>query len=408
MTLNYPDYYPKSIAVKVKPSVEKIIRQEHPWVFDQAIVKQSAEGKSGDLAIIYGQKKNKFLALGLYDPHSPIRIKLLQYHQTAKIEPNWFRQKIEKALQARDSLLNNTDTNSYRLIHGENDGLPSLVVDVYAHILVVKLYSAIWLPYLKMLLPILQSITDCNTVVLRLSRSLQNLKEELNGLQDGQILYGELQEEEVVFKEHGLQFSANVVKGHKTGYFLDHRHNRLKIGKIAKNKKVLDVFAYAGGFSVHALGGGAIEVVSLDISKQALEMAKKNVSLNPQMDASRHKTFAADAFEGLQKLHKQRQQFDVVVVDPPSFAKRDSERKRALNKYAQLCRLAIPLVRKGGILMMASCSSRVSSDDFFEVILQTLKASNRKFQELERTYHDVDHPIRFEEGKYLKAVYYKF
>ncbi|MGB0930833.1 MAG: class I SAM-dependent rRNA methyltransferase, partial [Chitinophagales bacterium] len=307
----------------------------------------------------------------------------------------------------RQPLLTTTDTNSYRLIHGENDGLPSFIADVYADVLVVKLYAAIWLPYLKTMLPILQSLTRCKVIVLRLSRSLQNLTEELQGLQDGQVLYGTLQQEEVIFKEHGLQFSANVVKGHKTGYFLDHRHNRFKIGKMAKDKKVLDVFAYAGGFSVHALGGEAIEVVSLDISKQALEMAKKNVALNTQLDASKHKTIAADAFEGLQKLHQQKRFFDVVIVDPPSFAKRDSERKRALYKYAQLCQLAIPLVEKGGTLLMASCSSRVSADDFFEVILQTLKSSQRRFRELERSFHDVDHPIGFEEGKYLKAVYFR-
>ncbi len=402
-----PDHSPKRMAVKVKPAVEKIIQKGHPWVFEAAIVKQNIEGTAGDLAIVYDQKKNKFLALGLYDPHSPIRIKLLQYRQPAKIDTHWFQQKIEQAYQVRQRLLTTSDTNSYRLIHGENDGLPSFIADVYAEVLVVKLYAAIWLPYLKIMLPILQSLTNCNTIVLRLSRSLQKLTKELQGLQDGQILYGKLQEEKVIFKEHGLQFSANVVRGHKTGYFLDHRHNRFKVGQMAKGKKVLDVFAYAGGFSVHALGGGAAEVVSLDISKQALEMAKKNVALNPDLQTSKHKTIAADAFEGLQQLHQQKRFFDIVVVDPPSFAKRDSERNRALHKYAQLCRLAIPLVQKGGILLMASCSSRVSADDFFEVIIQTLQSSGRRFRELERTFHDVDHPIAFEEGKYLKAGYWR-
>lgn len=400
-------YSPKSIAIKVKPVVERIVRKAHPWIFEEAIVKQSVDGKSGDLAIVYDQKKNKFLALGLYDPHSPIRIKLLQYHQPAKINKDWFQQKIEKSYQIRQSLLTTTDTNSYRLIHGENDGLPSFIADIYADVLVVKLYAAIWLPYLKTILPILQSITGCKVIVLRLSRSLQNLTEELQGLEDGQVLYGKLKKEEVIFREHGLQFSANVVKGHKTGYFLDHRHNRLKVGKMAKNKKVLDVFAYAGGFSVHALGGGAIEVVSLDISKHALEMAKKNVALNPRLNVSKHKILVADAFEGLKQLYKQKRFFDIVVVDPPSFAKRDSERKKALKKYAQLCQLAIPLVSKGGILLMASCSSRVSANDFFEVILQNLQSSGRRFRELERTFHDIDHPIGFEEGKYLKAIYYR-
>lgn len=400
-----PIHNPKRIAFKVKPAAEKHIRREHPWIFENAIVKQSMEGNAGDLAIIYNQKKNKFLALGLYDPYSPIRIKLLQYQQTAQIDSNWFRQKIEAAYQIRKSLITETDTNSYRLIHGENDGLPSLIADVYAGVLVVKLYSAIWLPYLKTLLPLLQSTSNCQTIVLRLSRSLQNMSDVT--LKDGQVIVGKLEEEEVIFREHGLLFSANVVHGHKTGYFLDHRHNRRKIGLLAKEKNVLDVFAYAGGFSVHALAGGAGEVVSLDISKQALEMAKKNVALNLQLESTKHKTMAVDAFEGLKQFYKQRKFFDIVVVDPPSFAKSDKERVGALRKYGQLCRLAVPLVRKGGILLMASCSSRISSDDFFEIVTNHLQSSGRRFRELERTFHDVDHPIGFEEGRYLKAGYWR-
>ncbi|MFK7908412.1 MAG: class I SAM-dependent rRNA methyltransferase [Chitinophagales bacterium] len=399
------EYSIKRVAIKVRPSVERLIRKGHPWIFEASIVKQSTEGNAGDLAIIYDQKKNKFLALGLYDPDSPIRIKLLQYQKSTAINEAWFEQKIQQAYQIRQPLLTQTDTNSYRLIHGENDGLPSFIADVYADVLVVKLYAAIWLPYLKLMLPILQKLTSCQTIVLRLSRSLQNMTQKLHKLKDGQVIYGELKQEEVIFREHGLLFSANVVHGHKTGYFLDHRHNRQKIGKLAKNKKVLDIFAYAGGFSVHALAGGASEVVSLDISKQALGMAQKNVALNPQLKSDKHKTMAVDAFEGLQKLRQQKKLFDIVVVDPPSFAKRDSERTRALRKYTQLCELAIPLVSKGGILLMASCSSRVSADDFFAVVLKTLQSSRRRFRELERTFHDIDHPIGFEEGKYLKAMY---
>ncbi|MGB1242842.1 MAG: class I SAM-dependent rRNA methyltransferase [Chitinophagales bacterium] len=401
----FPEYPIKRIAIKVKTPVERLIRKRHPWVFEGAIVKQSAEGNAGDLAIIYDQKKNKFLALGLYDSDSPIRIKLLQYQKSTAINEAWFEQKIKQAYQIRQSLLTQTNTNSYRLVHGENDGLPSFIVDVYADVLVVKLYSAIWLPYLKLMLPILQTVTKAKTIVLRMSRSLQNMTQKLHGLEDGQVVYGELKQEEVIFIEHGLYFSANVVHGHKTGYFLDHRHNRQKVGQLAKNKRVLDIFAYAGGFSVHALAGGASEVVSLDISKQALEMAKKNVALNSQLQSNKHKIMAVDAFEGLQQLKRQKKLFDIVVVDPPSFAKRDSERARALRKYAQLCELAIPLVSKGGILLMASCSSRVSADDFFAVVLKTLQSSRRRFRELERTFHDIDHPIGFEEGKYLKAMY---
>ncbi len=401
-----PSLTPSRIAVKVKTAAERMIRKEHPWVFDESIVKQSKEGKAGDLAIIYDQKKNKLLAIGLYDPYSPMRIKVLQFKTGASIDEKWFGNKIKEAFEKRQPLLA-TDSNSYRFIHGENDGFPGLVVDVYAEVMVIKLYSAIWLPYLKIIAPLLLDQTNCQTIVLRLSRQLQNLSKEMQGLFDGQVLYGELDGEEVVFREHGLLFTANPIKGHKTGYFLDHRHNRKRVGELSKGKTVLDVFAYAGGFSVHALAGGAKEVISLDISAQALEMAKKNVLLNIK-DASRHRVMSVDAFEGLENLFFKRKKFDLIIVDPPSFAKKESEQEKAIQAYAQLTQLAARLVKDGGILVMASCSSRVSANDFFTVVLATIQSTGRPFRELERHLHDVDHPIGFPEGGYLKCIYVEF
>ena len=402
---NLPNVSAQSIAIKVKPSIEKIIRKEHPWLFDGGIKKQSKEGNAGDLAIIYDNRKNKFLAIGLYDPFSPIRIKLLQFKKSARINNEWFQQKIKAAYEKRASLLA-TDTNSYRLVHGENDGLPSLIADVYADVLVVKLYSLIWLPYLTDIFKKLIEISQCKTLVLRLSRNVQQETGALQGLEDGQVLYGNLENEVVVFREHGVLFSANVIHGHKTGYFLDHRHNRKHIGTLSKGKSVLDIFAYAGGFSVHALAGGAKEVVSLDISAQALEMAKDNARLN-KLEAN-HKVLAGDAFDKMEQLNHQNKKFDIVVVDPPSFAKRDSERDRAIRSYGQLTRLAIKLVAKNGLLVMASCSSRVSADEFFRTVNYELERSNKQFEEINRTFHDVDHPIGFPEGAYLKCAYFRF
>jgi 23S rRNA (cytosine1962-C5)-methyltransferase len=401
---NFPDIPTQRIAIKLKPAAEKAVRKGHPWIFDEAIRKQSVEGNPGDLAIIYDQKKNKFLAVGLYDPHSPIRIKLLHFNTPAQINVDWFEATIKKAFELRKPLLE-TATDSYRLIHGENDNLPGLIADVYAGVLVVKLYSQIWLPYLKMVLPKLIEISNCKTLVLRLSRSLQNEPDKLHGLKEGQVLLGELPEEEVIFKEYGLKFSANVIKGHKTGFFLDHRNNRKKVGEMAKGKSVLDIFSYAGGFSVHALGGGAKKVISLDISAQALAMAQKNVALN--FENANHDIMAVDAFEGMETLRQEGEIFDIVIVDPPSFAKRDSERQKAMSTYARLCKLAIYLVAPNGILLMASCSSRIKADVYFELVQRQLMESSRKFKYLEQTFHDVDHPVGFPEGAYLKSVYYR-
>jgi 23S rRNA (cytosine1962-C5)-methyltransferase len=406
------------IAIKVKPSIEKIIRQGHPWLFEGGIIKQNIEGKAGDFAIIFDNKKNKFLGIGLYDPFSPIRVKMLHANSAVQINAEWFEMKIKTAYEKRLPLLQ-TKTNSYRLIYGENDGLPSLIADVYADVLVIKLYSLIWLPYLDVLQDILLKVSNCNTLVLRLSRNVEQQKAHLNGLKDGQVLRGELKNslshsvpiprgelgETIIFTEHGLKFQANVIHGHKTGYFLDHRHNRKKVGELAKGKRVLDVFAYAGGFSVHALAGGAKEVISLDISKQALELSKENAALNPHK--GKHGTMAIDAFEGLENLHKQRKEFDIVVIDPPSFAKKDLETERAIKSYARLAKAGIKLVAKDGILVLASCSSRVSADEFFETVTNELHRSRRPFEVLEKTFHDIDHPIGFAEGAYLKSIYFK-
>ncbi len=394
---------PQRLAIKLKPAAQRMVKKGHPWIFEGGIVKQSAEGQAGDLAIIYDNKKNKFLALGLYDPHSPIRIKVLQVHQSATINADWLADKIATAKALRAPLLA-TDTNSYRLVYGENDGLPSLIADVYAHVLVIKLYSAIWLPYLELLLPALQAQSQCTVGVLRLSRLLAPIAEK-QGYHNGQTLYGTLEDEVVVFREHGVLFSANVIHGHKTGYFLDHRHNRLKVGQLAAGKTLLDVFAYAGGFSVHALAQGATAVSSVDISVQALEMAQANAALNPH--EGEHRVLAVDAFKGLEKMVQQKQHYDIVVIDPPSFAKKESEVTGALHSYQRLAALGVRLVAPGGLLVLASCTARIAADLFFETVERPLQQSGRRISLQEKTYHDVDHPIGFPEGAYLKCGYYK-
>lgn len=392
------------IAIKLKPAAERMAKKSHPWVFEGSIIKQSEEGKAGDLAIIFDSKKNKFLACGFYDPDSPIRIKLLQFHKSANINSDWFLEKINHAFEIRKLLLQ-TDTNSYRMIYGENDGLPGLIADVYKNVLVVKLYSAIWYPYFETILPHLIAVSKCDTAVLRLSRSLQNLESEYP-FEDGQVIHGTLEDEVVIFKEHGLRFSANVIHGHKTGYFLDHRHNRKRVGELAKGKTVLDVFAYAGGFSIHALAGGAKEVTSIDISAKALEMATQNATLNPHQ--GKHITMAVDAFKGLESLREQGKYFDLIIIDPPSFAKRATEVDKAKKHYEQLAILGAHLVKVGGTLLLASCSSRVKAEEFFELSEAAIQSTDKFFQCTEKTYHDVDHPIAFPEGAYLKAAYYKF
>lgn len=396
------NYQPKRLAVKLNAKGEQYVVKGHPWVFSNSIVKINDDAQTGDLAIIFAKNKNKLIGLGFYDANSPIRIKILT-NKSASIDASYFNLKIKEAYSKRNDLLK-TNTNSYRLLFGENDGFPGLIADVYASVLVVKLYSEIWLPYLEDILPSLQEVSNVKTVVLRLSRGLQNSNN--HNLVDGEVVFGTLENEVVEFVEHDVNFSANVIKGHKTGYFLDHRANRKQVGEWSSGKTVLDVFSYAGGFSVHALANNATEVTSLDISKQALEIAQQNGRLNDYTGI--HKTIAGDAFDEMQKLINRKKTFDVVVIDPPSFAKQASEIPLAKKKYGQLAALGIQLTSKNGLLVLASCSSRVLSQAFFDINKQVLNATQKKYKVILKTEHDLDHPVTFPEGAYLKCAYYRF
>ena len=353
---------PKNLAVKLSSKGEQSVVKGHPWVFSNSIIKLNDGARTGDLAIIFSKNKNKVIGIGLYDAKSPIRIKIIHNAETkAEINADFFHQKIKSAFEKRSELLQ-SNTNSYRLLFGENDGFPGLIADVYSSVLVVKLYSEIWFPYLESILKSLKQVSKAEAMVIRLSRNIQNSKN--HNLEDGKVIYGTLENEVVEFTEHGVKFSANVIKGHKTGYFLDHRHNRKRVGELSNNKTVLDVFSYAGGFSVHALANGATEVTSMDISKQALELAIENGKLN--VYSGIHKTIAGDAFTEMKNLIKRGKRFDLVVIDPPSFAKQQSEVDLAKKKYAQLAELGEKLTAKKGLLVLASCSSRVLAQSFFD------------------------------------------
>ncbi len=398
------EHTPQRLAIKLKSKAETYVRQGHPWVFESSIVKINKEGKAGDIAIIFDQRKNKYLGLGLYDPYSPIRIKMLGHNHSVNIDREFFVDRIGEAFDLRAPLLA-SGTDGYRLLFGENDGVPGLICDVYAHVAVVKLYSAIWFPYLHWIMDGILESTTSSVIVLRLSRLLQKDNVIRNGLNDGDVIHGELPDPEIEFNEYGVRFIANVIKGHKTGYFLDHRANRHKVGQMSNGKSVLDVFSYAGGFSAHAIAGGAKEVISIDISKQAIALASRNVGLNKE--SAPHRTMAIDAFEGMQQLIDQGKKFDIVVVDPPSFAKNAADIPAAKKSYERLAKLAIQLVAVRGMCVMASCSSRISRDEYFDLVESAFDTFSRAYRLVEKTFHDIDHPVNFPEGSYLKSGYYK-
>ena len=389
------------IPFKVSPKAEKYIRQGHPWVFESSIKTQKKEGVAGDVAVLFDQRRNQFLAMGLYDPDSPMRIKILSIEKGMQWSQELLTQKLKTAIDHRRPILKHTD--GYRLVFGESDGLPGMICDRYKNVLVLKLYSAIWIPYLEWIVEALSQMINPECIVLRLSRLLT--KNQNHTLKEGQILHGTLENEEVIITEYGVRFKINVLRGHKTGFFLDHRHNRYLVQQKSKGKRVLDVFAYAGGFSVHALVGGASSATSIDISKQALELATANAELNPHKGT--HLSLAGDAFILLDQLIDQSKKYDLIIIDPPAFAKSAKEVSIALSQYKRLAKKGAQLIAPNGLLILASCSSRVTQEAFYDAVESTLTSVKGNFiRELE-TAHDVDHPIRFAEGAYLKTAYFR-
>ena len=209
----------------------------------------------------------------------------------------------------------------------------------------------------------------------------------------------------VHFTENGLRFTADVIHGQKTGFFLDQRENRARAERLARGKTVLNLFAYSGGFSLYAARGGARSVASLDGSQPALAAAAQHFKLNPRLAHTPHELLRGDAFDILKKLRRDGRLFDMVIIDPPAFAKQQSETERALAAYRRLVRLGLGVLPPGGTLVMASCSSRVAADDFFQLVHETAREERRPLREIERTTHPIDHPVRFPEGAYLKCLF---
>jgi 23S rRNA (cytosine1962-C5)-methyltransferase len=395
----------RRIAMRVTPAAERALRQGHPWLFAEAVQQQSHEGQPGDLAVIFDHQR-RFLAIGLYDPTSPIRVRILQHRKPAMIAPEWFAKKIAAAAQIRAALP--AETNGYRLIHGENDGLPGAVIDRYAQSIVIKIYTPAWIPYLPELIPILQGTANPERIILRLSREVIQQTEFLHQLKDGSVIWGTAPQGPVLFQENGITFEADLLCGQKTGFFLDQRENRARVEKISQGKRVLNVFAYTGGFSLYAARGGAREVTSLDLSHLALEAAQRNFAHNqahPAIAACRHYLSVGEAFSLMENFADAQQQFDIVVIDPPSFAKSQAEIDKALRAYQHLTRLGLAILSPGGVLVQASCSSRVNKDLFFEAVLRTARQAGRPLTEIERSGHALDHPVGFREGEYLKCLF---
>lgn len=380
-----------------------MVRKGHPWIYSDSIRSQNREGRAGELAIVY-DRKDRFLAAGFYDPDSPLRIRVVHCGKPVTIDQDFWRQSLDRAIALRQSVAR-ADTNGFRLIHGESDGWPGLVLDHYDGTLVLKLYSVAWIERLSMLTDLFLTRLAPDRIVLRLSRNLQ----DRSPLRDGSILHGPPLEGDVLFLESGIRFAAEVARGQKTGFFLDQRENRRQLEGFAHGADVLNAFSFTGGFSLYAARGGARSVTDLDISEHALAAGRRNFELNrdhPRIASCHHTSIQADVFEWLSEAAPSS--FDIAVIDPPSLAKRETERARAIQAYRRLNFDAIRTIRLGGLLLAASCSAHVSSDEFFGAVHAAAIRSGRRYREILSTQHAPDHPATFPEAHYLKCLYLRF
>ncbi len=413
----------RRLRLRVTATAETILRGGHPWLFADSIREQNRDGQAGELAVIYDRNDN-FLAIGLFDPESPLRVRMLHAGKPVTIDGAWWRENLSKAIRRRENLFDER-TNGFRWINGESDGWPGLVLDRYDTVLVLKIYTAAWLPRLVELAALIRDTLKPKRLVLRLSRNIQETARKHFGLEDGSELSREGREAGegltgkipsrpsrdiplVPFLETGLRFEADVVRGQKTGFFLDQRENRRRVEALARDRDVLNAFSFSGGFSLYAARGGAKSVTDLDISAHALENAKRNFALN-KSDANvascRHETIQTDAFAWLEQGTTQK--FDLIILDPPSLAKREAERAGAIQAYGKLAANGIRALRRNGVLVAASCSAHVSAVEFFEAFRQAAQKSGRCFVELDTTAQPPDHPATFPEAQYLKCIYLK-
>jgi 23S rRNA (cytosine1962-C5)-methyltransferase len=394
-----------ALRLRVSPVAETRVRDGHPWVFAGSVRKQNRPGKTGELAVIF-DRNNQFLAAGLYDPDSPIRVRVLHTGKPQPIDPAWWRRRWEET-RARRAGLFDENTTGYRCVNGENDGWPGLVLDRYDTTLVLKLYTAAWLPRLAEVAGLLAP--GGGRIVLRLSRNIVETAREQFNHGDGEVLQGAALDGPVIFRESGLRFEADVLRGQKTGFFLDQRENRRNVEALAAGRAVLNLFSYSGGFSLYAARGGAASVCSVDISRPALDGMERNFALNGDVAAVARcprESVQADVFAWLRAAPSRR--FDLIVLDPPSLAKRESERAEAMRAYAGLMSGAMARLNRNGVLVAASCSAHVPAEDFFQLARETAGKSGRAFEEIRATGHASDHAATFPEGFYLKCLYLGF
>jgi len=379
---------------------ERSVQRRHPWVFSGAVERLEGDVKSGDTVQLC-DVKGGFLAWAAYNSESKIVARVWSWLATEKIDADFFRRKIASALTLRKDLKLDVHSNGMRLIHGESDGLPGLIVDQYADVLVLQLGSAGAEHWREVFVDCLQELCEPVCIYERSDsdgRALEGLPKRSG------VLRGELPQNLSV-TENGIKLAVDVATGQKTGFYLDQRDNRALVGELSAGRDVLNCFCYTGGFSLYALRGGASSVLSIDSSAEALQLAQRNIELNT-LDADRAQWLGNDVFEALRKLRDQNRKFDLIVLDPPKFAPTAAFAEKASRAYKDINLLGFKLLRPGGILATFSCSGGISDDLFQKIIAGAALDAGVDAQIVHKVNATADHPVllSFPEGAYLKGL----
>jgi len=388
-------------TIALKPGKEKSLRRRHPWVFSGALA-QSPEKIPPGATVELLSSRGEFLGRGAVSPRSQISVRIWSFLPTEEIDAAFFRERLSRALARRREIPNLSRTNAIRLVNGESDELPGLIVDRYGDFLVAQFLAAgpeYWkeaiVGELSALMPG-SSIYERSDAAVRTKEGLEQRKG---------VLLGKAPPALVEITEDDLKFLVDVVNGHKTGFYLDQRENRRELGLFAQGKKVLNCFAYSGGFGLHALAGGARELTNLETSAPSLALLAENLALN-NFSQSPVENVQGDVFKVLRQYRESGRYFDLIVLDPPKFVESRGQLMRGARGYKDINRLAFELLNPGGVLFTFSCSGLLEDNLFQKIVADGALDAGRQARILRKLGQAMDHPIglNFPEGSYLKGL----
>ena len=386
----------------LKPGKERSLFRRHPWIFEGSVERLDGRARPGDTVDVV-DANGRTLARAAWSPKSQIRARVWTFDSEETIDDAFFKRRVAAAVARREAMPTLRGQDGMRLIHGESDGLPGVIADRYGDTICLQLTAAGPDKWRKAIVGALAKATGIARIYERSDSDVRGLEglEPVTGWVHGEAPGGPLS-----IDENGVRHGVDVVGGHKTGFYLDQRDNRLLTRALAAGRSVLNCFCYTGGFSLQALAGGAASVLSIDSSGPALAGARANLALNPQLDAGRAEWLEADVFEALRTFRKEGRKFDLIVLDPPKFAPSAAHAERAARAYKDINLLGFRLLNPGGYLLTYSCSGGIGLELFQKIVAAAAVDVGRDARILQRLSAGPDHPValHFPEGEYLKGL----